>query len=115
MNRDDLLVQIYNTPLGEKELSKVSKSVLRKLAAECLVEVETRRCITWNFGAPFPNWRLDPRYTKHQVDRDEYARQQKLYVDDSVHRSRVIWRDRTEVWTRITQKGVEYLTSLGLI
>ena len=115
LNRDDLLVLIYESHLGVLEVSDTPKSVLKKLAAECMIEVETRRCSTWHFGARVPDWRLSPRYAGNASDRAEYDRQNRAYEMDQSDREQTVWGDRTEIFARITPKGVEYLESIGLL
>lgn len=74
---------------------KVSKSALKRLIGEGLIEVETRRISTWFNQNPAPQFKT------HAEQREWWAEW------DRIRRARK-WKDRSEVHACLTEQGRQH-------
>jgi len=75
---------------------KIPKAALRRLAAECLIDVETRRCSTWSFG-------VYPATDERNLDKVRSTFREWSELQKHRH-----FHDRTIVVAEITAIGRQY-------
>lgn len=92
--------------------SAPSRTVLKRLAEEGYVEVESHSVSVWTYGAGFLSYTIQnaqarkvPLTPQQQAEYDRWKRLRREVGDGE-------WKDRTEVWVRITRRGREYLEML---
>ncbi len=95
-----------------------TRSALKSLTEEKYIEVESHNVTTWLFGPaalPYnvPRLNYNGRYNRPPTPAEQ------ALIDDHDRKvgipEKPQWEDRTEVWVRITPRGMEYLETLALV
>lgn len=91
-----------------------SRTVLKRLAEEGFVEVESHNVSTWGYGYEVSYYTRSAASRGHTLTDDQRADLAKERRIKAVIEPRQ-WQDRTEVWVRITNRGREYMETLALV
>jgi hypothetical protein len=91
-----------------------SRTVLKRLAEEGYIEVESHNVSTWGYGftaSYYTHSHAKAGRPLNDAQKEELAKERRI--------SQVIepraWQDRTEVWVRMTTRGREYMETLALV
>lgn len=107
----DLLLDLSGEPMCWDKNKRHPSSLLRGLARQGFIEVETHAVSPWTFGPPHPGWF---RGHKNSPEAVAWESENQAYQDfRRKHPS--TWRMRSEVHAKITDMGIEYLKGLGLL
>lgn len=79
---------------------KVSKAALKRLMADQLIEVETRRCSAW--------------HTEPDLRGLNNAEHLRVWEDWVRLRKARKWWDRSEIHARLTERGTQHVAELAL-
>jgi len=92
---------------------KCPKSALRRLSEQMLIEVETRRCTTWNFGGGYPKYPcIVGRRDQDEVTLAQYRVECNEWNETQKQRG---WQDRTVVVAQVTPAGLAYAAEQGFL